>query len=159
VRDRGGTGPGPGSDTLALLRVRDRRSAQGVPTSVVPSGYRGPVTETVRMLVPLDQVLFGWPEVAPTTPLQELGLLVGVPLVVVVLVFAVAKGHAVLVTSKRGPGPHPDDPVWEGGRARSIMGGADDELPAVESGARRELEGSASPATAETDAGGASARW
>lgn len=114
---------------------------------------------TVSMLVPLDQTLFGWPEVPPTSPLVELGLLIGIPLVVIVLVFAVAKGNAVLKANKQGPGPHPDDPVWMGGRARSIMGGADDELPQIASTERRELEGSSAAATRESDAGGASARW
>lgn len=113
---------------------------------------------TVSMLVPLDQTLFGWPEVPPTSPLVELGLLVGIPLVVIVLVFAVAKGNAVLKANKRGPGPHADDPVWMGGRSRSIMGGAEDEVPELAAGGRRELEGS-SAATRESDAGGASARW
>ncbi|SDU82701.1 hypothetical protein SAMN04488544_0569 [Microlunatus sagamiharensis] len=117
---------------------------------------------TVSMLVPLDTTLFGWPEVPPTSPLQELGLLVGIPLVVILIVFAVSKGNKVMQESRRGPGPHEDDPVWMGGRARSIMGGADDELPAIAEGERRELEASprtAGPATAEADAGGASARW
>ena len=116
-------------------------------------------------LVPLDITLFGWPEVPPTSPLQELGLLVGVPLVVIVIVFAVSQGNKVMRDAKRGPGPHADDPVWMGGRARSIMGGAEDELPAITEGERRALEGasprSATPGTVtpESDAGGASARW
>ena len=114
---------------------------------------------TVSMLVPLDITLFGWPEVKPTSPLEELGLLVGIPLVVILIVFAVAKGHAVLRESKRGPGPHADDPVWMGGRSRSIMGGAEDELPELTEGRRRELEAAPAAATSEADAGGASARW
>lgn len=114
---------------------------------------------TVSMLVPLDITLFGWPEVEPTSPLEELGLLVGIPLVVIVIAFAVAKGWSVMHASKRGPGPHADDPVWMGGRARSIMGGAEDEAPALTEARRRELEASPASATAEADAGGASARW
>lgn len=114
---------------------------------------------TVSMLVPLDVTLFGWPEVPPTSPLQELGLLVGIPLVVILIVFAVSKGNKVMHESRRGPGPHEDDPIWMGGRARSIMGGAEDEVPALTEGQRRELEASPASATAEADAGGASARW
>ncbi len=115
---------------------------------------------TAISVVPLDITLFGWPEVDPTSPLEELGLLVGLPLVVILLVFAVAKADAVRKASKHGPGPRASDPVWMGGRARSIMGGAEDELPEVSQGQpRRELEGSAASATAEEDAGGAGARW
>ena len=114
---------------------------------------------TVSMLVPLDITLFGWPEVPTTSPLAELGLLIGIPLVFIVIVFAIAKGNAVMKESKRGPGPHADDPVWMGGRARSIMGGAEDELPALPESERRALEGSPASATAEADAGGAGARW
>ena len=49
--------------------------------------------------------------------------------------------------------------MWMGGRARSIMGGAEDEVPEVESSPRRELEGPTATATAEPGAGGAGARW
>ncbi len=114
---------------------------------------------TVSMLVPLDVTLFGQPEVPPTSALQELGLLVGIPLVVILIVFAVSKGNAVMHASRRGPGPHEDDPVWMGGRARSIMGGAEGEAPAITEGQRRQLEAAPASATSEADAGGASARW
>lgn len=105
------------------------------------------------------RTLFGWPQVPAVTPLEVLGLLAGVPLVVIVLVFAVAKANAVLKASKHGPGPQPSDPVWMGGRARSIMGGAEDELPEVAETERRQLAATPSTPTLEADAGGASARW
>ncbi len=114
---------------------------------------------TTLSLTPLDVTLFGWPEVSPATPLEQLGLLVGAPLVVFVLVFAIAKGNAMMKASKHGPGPQASDPVWMGGRARSIMGGAEDELPGSGGDRRRELERSSSSATPEEGAGGASARW
>jgi hypothetical protein len=104
--------------------------------------------------------LFGWPQAPTVTPLELLGLLGGIPLVVIVVVFAIAKGHAVLQVSKHGPGPRPDDPVWMGGRARSIMGGAEDQLTIEEAATRQaQLEASPSTPTVEADAGGASARW
>ena len=108
--------------------------------------------------MPLDVTLFGWPEVPPTSPLQELGLLVGIPLVVILIVFAVSKGNKVMHESRRGPGPHEDDPIWMGGRARSIMGGAEDELTDEEL-QRRQLTAAPTTPTLESDAGGASARW
>ena len=102
--------------------------------------------------------LFGWPEAPTVTPLAMLGLMGGIPLVVILLVFAVAKADAVIKANKRGPGPQPEDPIWMGGRARSIMGGAEDELTPDEL-ERRALTAPPSTPTAEADAGGASARW
>lgn len=114
---------------------------------------------TVSMLVPLDVTLFGWPTVPETSPLQELGLLVGIPLVVIVVVFAIAKGNQVMRAAKHGPGPQPSDPVWMGGRATSVMGGAEIELADVADEQRRQIEAFPSPAGADAAAGGASARW
>ena len=111
------------------------------------------------MLVPLD-TLFGWPQAPAVSALEVLGLLAGLPLVVILLVFAVAKGDAVMKASKNGPGPLPSDPIWMGGRARSIMGGAEDVLTEVEAATRRrQLEASPSVATTEEGSGGAGARW
>jgi len=103
--------------------------------------------------------LFGWPEAPTVTPLEMLGLLGGIPLVVIILIFAVAKAHAVLKVHKLGPGPQASDPVWEGGRALSIMGGAEDQLTDDIEDRRRELNASPSTPTLEADAGGAGARW
>ncbi len=103
--------------------------------------------------------LFGWPQAPTVTPLELLGLLGGFPLVVIVVVFTVAKAHAVLKANKLGPGPQPSDPVWEGGRALSIMGGAEDQLADDVEARRRELTAPPSTPTLEADAGGASARW
>ena len=104
--------------------------------------------------------LFGWPQVPTVTPLELLGLLGGVPLVVIVVIFAIAKAHAVLQVSKHGPGPHASDPVWMGGRALSIMGGAEDQLTdSLEASRRRALSAAPVTPTAEAEAGGASARW
>ena len=83
--------------------------------------------ETVSIVVPL-QTLFGWPEAPAVTPLEALGLLAGVPIMVIAAIFAVAKGNAMMRAAKLGPGPQPSDPVWMGGRAKSIMGSADDEV-------------------------------
>lgn len=102
--------------------------------------------------------LFGWPEAPTVSPLEMLGLLGGIPLVVILLIFAVAKADAVMKVSKHGRGPQPSDPIWEGGRARSIMGGAEDELTPAEL-ERRALTAPPATPTAEADAGGASARW
>jgi len=106
--------------------------------------------------------LFGWPQVPTVTPLEMLGLLGGIPLVLILLIYGIAKADAVMKASKRGPGPQPGDPVWMGGRSRSIMGGAEDllpELPSAEETQRRQLTTAPATPTSEADAGGASARW
>jgi hypothetical protein len=103
--------------------------------------------------------LFGWPEAPTVTPLEMLGLLGGFPLVVIILIFAVAKAHAVLKAHKVGPGPQPGPPPRWGRRALSIMGGAEDQLTDEVEARRRELNAPPSTPTLEADAGGAGARW
>ena len=97
------------------------------------------------MLLPLD-TLAGWPTVKPPTVLQSLGLLVGAPLLVAIIVFAIAK-IGTTVQAKRGEAPPAADSVWVGGRE---AGG--------EVAAAPELHG----VGAEDDdgtPGGAGARW
>jgi hypothetical protein len=103
--------------------------------------------------------LFGWPEAPQVSVLEMLGLLGGLPLLATLLVYAIAKADAVIKVSKHGPGPHTSDPIWMGGRARSIMGGGEDELSEGEAARRRQLTAAPSTPTSEADAGGASARW
>jgi hypothetical protein len=116
------------------------------------------VTGALSALVPLDTYNFpGWPEAPNPNPLAELGLLIGLPLLVMAIAFAVAKIGNAAKASRTGGGVQPSDPIWMGGRARSIMGGAEDERPAVTTG-----EGSQHPSARagdESGTGGASARW
>lgn len=103
--------------------------------------------------------LFGWPQAPDVSVLEMLGLLGGIPLVVIVIALVVSKGDQVVKASKHGPGPQPSDPVWMGGRSLSIMGGAEDQLPDVAETERRQLAAAPSTPTAEAEAGGSSARW
>ena len=103
--------------------------------------------------------LFGWPQAPDVSVLEMLGLLGGIPLVVIIISIAVLKGDQVVKASKHGPGPQPSDPVWEGGRALSIMGGAEDQLPVEAEARRRALTAPPSTPTSEAEAGGSSARW
>jgi hypothetical protein len=116
------------------------------------------VTEALSALVPLDTYNFaGWPEAPDPNPLAELGLLIGLPLLVIAIAFAIAKIGNAAKASRTGGGVQPSDPIWMGGRALSIMGGPEDERPAVTSG-----EGSthgSSQAADESGTGGAGARW
>ena len=108
--------------------------------------------------MPLDTYNFpGWPEASDPNPLAELGLLIGLPLLVIAIAFAVAKIGNAAKASRTGGGVQPSDPIWMGGRARSIMGGAEDERPAVTAGEGSPQAGS--HAGEESGTGGAGARW
>jgi len=94
------------------------------------------------MLVPLE-TLSGWPAAPDPTVLQILGLLIGFPALVFVIVFGIAIiGNAA--KSKRTTTADVGDPVWVGGRSRG------------------ELEASGPDQAGDADAnpvGGAGARW
>ena len=92
------------------------------------------------MLVPLD-TLEGWPTAPDPSALQVLGLLFGLPLLVIVIVIAIAK-----ISNSAGAGDAHEEvtePVWVGGRPEQKT----DATAAIESS-----EGT-------SDSGGAGARW
>ena len=97
------------------------------------------------MLVPLD-TLAGWPAAQEPTILQSLGLLVGLPLLVMVIVFAIAK-IGTSAQAKRGDAPPAADSVWVGGR----QAGGEIEAAAEMHGVGAEDD--------EKTPGGAGARW
>jgi hypothetical protein len=60
------------------------------------------------MLVPLE-TFSGWPQVANPSPLQSLGLLIGIPLLIAVIVIALielAPGPALGAAMTRKPATH-----------------------------------------------------
>jgi hypothetical protein len=97
------------------------------------------------MLLPLD-TLSGWPAAKDPTVLQTLGLLVGAPLAVALVVFAIAK-IGTTVQGNRGDAPPAAESVWVGGRE---AGGEIEAAP--------ELHGVGAEDD-ETTPGGAGARW
>lgn len=104
------------------------------------------------MLVPLE-TLPGWPVAADPSPLQVLGLLVGLPLVVVVIIAVITKVNQMMRVS-RGEPTQVTDPMWVGGLDR----------PEIEGPRHAEVVDDAKQITASsdtpgTDVGGASARW
>ena len=102
------------------------------------------------MLVP-QETLSGWPAVADPTLPQTLGLLVGLPVLVMVIVFAIAKAGNVVQAGRRTD-RQVTDPVWVGGRKDGAADGSGD-VPALESS-------STAAATSGTEqTGGAGARW
>lgn len=98
------------------------------------------------MLVPLD-TLAGWPVAQEPTVLQSLGLLVGAPLLVTVIVYAIAKIGTTLQAKRGDAPPVAGDSVWVGGRQ---AGGEVEAAP--------ELHGVGAEDT-ENSPGGAGARW
>lgn len=100
------------------------------------------------MVVPLD-TLAGWPTAEPPTVLESLGLLVGIPLLVFLVVFAIAKiGNNI--HASRGTGLPPVETMWVGGKE----GPVDIEETHLET---RQLETGQPRAADQT--GGAGARW
>jgi hypothetical protein len=97
------------------------------------------------MLLPLD-TLAGWPAVKDPTVLQTLALLVGAPLLVALVVFAIAK-IGTTVQANRSEAPVVADSVWVGGRQ---AGGEIEAAP--------ELHGLGAEDDDQTQ-GGAGARW
>jgi len=92
------------------------------------------------MLVPLD-TLEGWPIAPDPSALQVLGLLFGLPLLVIIIVIAIAK-----ISNAVGAGDAHEEvtePVWVGGR------------PEQKTEATAAIEGS----EGASDSGGAGARW
>lgn len=119
------------------------------------------MTDLSSMLVPLE-TLPGWPPVANPSALQTLGLLVGLPLAVIVIAFAVAKvGNSV--KASRGTTNNDTDPVWVGGPTRPEIGGPEHSRAIEEANGMAALPGTDIEDDAGTvggrDVGGAGARW
>lgn len=113
------------------------------------------------MLMPL-QTLDGWPQVPEVSVLASLGIFVGFPLAVFVIVFAIAK----LRPAKPAPGaPGSGQPLWVSGSNTAVPGA---QHAAVEAGqpaadpnasrSPRRAAGESSPGE-QPKPGGASARW
>ena len=103
------------------------------------------MTELLSMLVPLE-TLAGWPAAPEPSILQTLALLVGIPLLVAVIVFVIAK-IGTSVQASRGDAAPAADSVWVGGRQ---AGGEIEAAPEMH-GAGAEDD--------ESSPGGAGARW
>jgi hypothetical protein len=97
------------------------------------------------MLVPLE-TLAGWPAAPAPSLLQVLGLLVGIPVLVIIIAFAIAK-IGTSVQASRGDAPPATESVWVGGRQ---AGGEIEAAP--------EMHGVGAEDDDKTP-GGAGARW
>lgn len=108
------------------------------------------------MLVPLE-TLPGWPAAPDPSPLTVLGLLVGLPLVVIVIVAVISKINRLMKVS-RGEPIQVTQPMWVGGLDRpEIEGPRHDEVVGDAKAITDEAKAVAGEPGADT--GGASARW
>jgi hypothetical protein len=106
------------------------------------------------MLVPLQGTLPGWPDAQEPTGLEVLGLLIGLPALVFVIVAVLAKGRELIRAGRGEPIGSADEPLWLGSapadRAALTQG---DSAPAAAEG-RQAIAGAP-----DATVGGASARW
>ncbi len=112
------------------------------------------------MLVPLE-TLSGWPAAANPSPLQVLGLLVGLPLVVIVIVAVITKVNRLMRVS-RGEPLQVTDPMWVGGLDRPEIEGPRHDETVDNAREIAQADSGDQAATADrpgTDVGGAGARW
>lgn len=110
------------------------------------------MTELVSMLVPLQGTLPGWPTAPQPTAVQVLGLLFGIPLIVIIIISLIGKGPE-LIRAGRGEDQNPvAEAFWLGSAPadRAAVTAGDETTPAppapVASGSQPAL-------------GGASVRW
>jgi hypothetical protein len=102
------------------------------------------VNELESMLVPFD--ILSLPVAVEASMLGTLGLLIGIPLLVILVVFGLAYLGGPSEGSPK-PADEPDEPLWLGERAPR----------ALERGLRTETVGRGAEGSSET--GGTSARW
>jgi hypothetical protein len=109
------------------------------------------------MLVPLE-TLAGWPTVETPNPLHVLGLLFGLPLVVIIIVSVLVKAQAIAAAGRGSEGKY-TDPTWIGSKEKN-----DEILGSDNAAGQAALQGGPSVDASDSgksadDRGGASARW
>ncbi len=109
------------------------------------------MTELVSMLVPLQGTLPGWPQAQDPTALEVLGLLIGVPGLIFVIVAILGNRRALVRAGRGEPEETTDEPLWLGSAPADRA-----ELTAdAAAGGRRAFVSASDNASV----GGASARW
>lgn len=106
------------------------------------------------MLVPLNGTLPYWPTVQAPSAVQVLGLLIGVPAVIIIIISLLAKGKELIRAGRGEDRPALGEPLW--------LGVAPADRSAVTSGAEPvPVEGRRAVTSTEpaTRVGGASVRW
>lgn len=112
------------------------------------------MTELVSMLVPLQGTLPGWPAAPHPTALQVLGLLFGIPLIIIIIISLIGKGPELIRAGRGEDHGAVDEPLW--------LGAAPVDRSAVTAGDQTaDQAGAPSHAmtASEPTVGGASVRW
>lgn len=113
------------------------------------------MTELVSMLVPLEGTLPGWPAAEQPSPLEMLGLLIGVPGLIFVVITILGKANQLIRAGRGDTDVAVDEPIWLGAApADRAAVTAGDSAPVPGEG-RRAL----TPAVDADEVGGASVRW
>jgi hypothetical protein len=113
------------------------------------------VNTFLSMLVPLD-TLPGWPDVQEPSVLDQLGLLVGAPLVVIILIAIWTRVHHAVKGNMGTPGVA-NQPIWVNGRRIEPAAQHDEGRASIEAGHRVVEE--RRKADDDESTGGAGARW
>jgi hypothetical protein len=113
------------------------------------------VTELVSMLVPLQGTLPGWPVAEQPSALQVLGLLVGLPALVFVIIAILGKSKGLIRAGRGDSAPELNEPVWLGAAPSGRSELTADGTVSVPGEGRRAI---ASAEQGQT-VGGASVRW
>jgi hypothetical protein len=112
------------------------------------------------MLVPLE-TFSGWPQVANPSLLQSLGLLIGIPLLIAVIVIALIELRA-RARARRGDDPQASDPLWVGAReSAEVEPVSDDGTITSDQATREAISAQENVEGGDTGehVGGAGARW
>ena len=113
------------------------------------------------MLVPLE-TLPGWPEAKDPTALEVLGLMVGAPLVVIILVALLSRIHHAVKGNAGVPGVA-NGPIWVNGRQVESSTQDDGSRQAIDRGydavSSRSLQNDEDARGDDDQRGGAGARW
>lgn len=115
------------------------------------------------MLVPLE-TLSGWPQAPDPTVLQVLGLLVGLPLLVFIIVISISK-IVTTAHARRGDVVQVSDPLWVGAQSAQLEANVNpgleitEQAPAGEDEQVAVGEGDVEGDDTGEHVGGAGARW
>lgn len=117
----------------------------------------GHMSSITSMLVPLE-TLSGWPAAPNPNPLLVLGLLFGLPLVVIIVISVLIKARS-LSAAGRGSSATYTDPTWLGAKqgVQEILG--DDNAAGQAALQGGPVDDADNGATLTDQRGGASARW
>jgi hypothetical protein len=110
------------------------------------------------MLVPLQGTLPGWPDAPDPAPLHVLGLLIGVPAAIFVIISLIGKGRELIRAGRGEPDVAANEPLWLGAAPAdrtAVTSGGEGERAAQPAEGRRAVTSS----DETMQPGGASVRW